>query len=373
MKPFQRAESESDGSSSSALDLAILTVCVERNYDDLRRNIALIDRLNPGVAWRLVIIDNSTGKDASFTVDDPRVEIRPGVPLDPTKPEDVRYSYHHAEALNQNVDDLGCRLLLIADPDLFVIYPNWMRDVTQYVLQKRLRFFGVPWHPRWYTKYRNFPCVHFMLIDLQQVPVDRLDFRPELVERPSWSKRRQSADRESGIPAHPGNSNIRTALMATARKLGWRVLSAVYRAGYPIFSRHLVGSSHDTGWKIWNDFGRSARVRSEVVLPVVDRDADFTAPSFLTTKMGRLLEALLPARFRFLPRRETFIDPANATGFDTADFWLLAAEMFVWRGRPFAFHLRRHMTDQLKSPPAQDAEAAVLSRILEGVGSPHRT
>src|SRR5262249_19037971 len=146
--------------------------------------------------WHLVIIDNSDSHSSQFRVDDPRVEIRPGVPLDLTKSEDVRSSYHHGSALTVNLKDIRDRFLLVIDPDLFVVYPNWIRETTEHMIRQQLCFFGTPWHPRWYTKYRYFPAVHFLLIDLQRVSLTQLDFRPELTEKPSWGRRYRKAAAE---------------------------------------------------------------------------------------------------------------------------------------------------------------------------------
>src|SRR5262245_31363432 len=112
--------------------LTMLTVCVQKHYNDLQRHIKMIDRLNVGVDWHLVIIDNSDSHSSQFRVDDPRVEIRPGVPLDLTKSEDVRSSYHHGSALTVNLKDIRDRFLLVIDPDLFVVYPNWIRETTEH-------------------------------------------------------------------------------------------------------------------------------------------------------------------------------------------------------------------------------------------------
>ena len=350
--------------SAPRAELTMLTVCTRKHYDDLQCHIRMMDRLNSGTDWRLVIVDNADGGISQLKVDHPRVEIRRGLPLDMSKAADVRFSYHHGSALNANLDDIGGRFLLVLDPDLFVVYPNWMRETIEHVLQRELCFFGVPWHPRWYMKYRYFPAVHFLLVDLQRVPLARLDFRPQLEERPSWSRRYRAAAVESA----PGTS-IRTnyTFSGFLRQAGWRMLNAVYRAGYFVFSRQLIGSSRDTGWKIWADFGSCP---AEFVLPVVDLDSEFTAPQFLMTKLGRTLEAMFPVQFRFLPKRGTYFTPAEAAACGLPNLRSLGVEAFVWREKAFAFHRRGHMREQLNLPEADRSETLAWSAMLDRYDAP---
>lgn len=332
--------------------LTMLTVCIRRHHDDLHAHIALMDRLNPGFDWRLVVIDNSGIAKERFVSNHPRVEVREGVALDGAKPLDARFSYHHGSALNANLADVTSRYLLVLDPDLFVLYPNWMTEAIAHMRDRDLEFFGVPWHPRWYTKYRYFPAVHFLLIDLQRVRAGDLDFCPELVENPSWSRRHQQA--KAGTSA--------SAPMRRAKRFGWRMLDAVYRAGYFFLSRQLLGSSRDTGWKIWHRF--ASRRAADIVLPVVDIEADFTAPAFLTTRLGRAADALFPVRYRFLPKRGSYVSPNEAASCGLAGLDALRAEGFVWRGKAFAAHRRGFM--QRDSVHDDAAEAAAWCKMLSG-------
>ena len=311
--------------------LTMLTVCIRKHHDDLRQHIALMDRLNPGVPWRLIVVDNSASEPDRFSCEDPRVEVRHGVALDVSKPLDARFSYHHASALNANLGDVSSRYLLVLDPDLFVVYPNWMRDAIEHMRERALCFFGTPWHPRWYTKYRYFPAVHFILIDLQRVPVSELDFRPDLIEYPSWSRRHQAILAEHDRPNEktPGER---------FRRACWAILNGVYRSGYFFLSRQLIGSSRDTGWKIWSKF--ATRCPADCVLPVVDLEKEFTAPAFLTTRLGRAADALFPTRLRFLPTAGSYVSADRAAACGVPDLGALQAEAFVWRNRPFAFHRR---------------------------------
>jgi hypothetical protein len=304
-----------------------------------------MDRLNTAVAWRLVAVDNSGTGPPRLTIDHPRVEMRPGVAADQTKSADARSSYHHGAALNANLDGIRSRYLLVIDPDLFVVYPSWMQETMHHMRDRKLSFFGVPWHPRWYTKYRGFPCVHFMMIDLQSVPASHLDFRPELLEKPSWSRLRREAE---------------AAPEAGPRRASWSVLDAVYRAFYPILSRQLLGSSRDTGSKVWADFGRSGQYCAETAVPVVDIEKDFAEPKFLRAGWGRLLDRLMPPSLRFLPEPGAYVRPAEAKGFETPQLRGLSCEQFMWRGRPFAFHLRGHM-----NADADSVEWAGVSQALD--------
>ena len=282
-----------------------------------------------------------------------------------SKAADVRFSYHHGSALNANLDDIGGRFLLYADPDLFVVYPNWMRETIETVLSGKIVFFGVPWHPRWYMKYRYFPAVHFLLVDLQRVPLARLTFGRQLEERPSWSGAiaRGAGSRERAGNERPDQSGQRVPAAGRLADAQCRLS----RAGYFVFSRQLIGSSRDTGWKIWADFGSCP---AEFVLPVVDLDSDFTAPQFLMTKLGRTLEAIFPVQFRFLPKRGTYFTPAEAAACGLPNLRSLGVEVFVWREKAFAFHRRGHMREQLNLPEADRSETLAWSAMLDRYDAP---
>ena len=308
--------------------LTILTVGIEKHYDYIRRQLQMIDALNPGVDFRLLVVDNAARGEPQLVLDDPRCEVLAGVDPEPL-PLPGRGSYHHAAALNMAVRRVQTRYALVIDPDLYVIYRHWIAECLEHMRRRDLAFFGVPWHPRWYRKWRDFPCVHFLLIDLAKIPAADVDFTPAIVE-----------DRDKDEQP--------LALWMKKRASLW-------------YARALIETRRDTGWKLRERFGQT---RSELILPVVDHEAELSRPKHLQTARGRWLERLVPRRWRFLPADGTWVAPQDAPAYAAPAFEALEPEKFVWRGAPFAFHMRRNVRDRVFGRSDQSLEEADLSAVL---------
>ncbi len=196
--------------------------------------------------------------------------------------------------------------------------------------RRDLSFFGVPWHSRWYRKWRDFPCVHFLLIDLAKVPVDRIDFIPTLVE----DRRMDESPRSLWMKKH-------TPLL---------------------YARMLIETRRDTGWRLRQRFGRR---KVDLALPVVDLGKELTKPKHLQSARGRWLERRMPRRWRFLPAPGACVYTEEAPGFANAAFQELEPEKFVWRGAPFAFHMRRNVRDKVFGRHDQGLEEPALAAVLE--------
>ena len=249
-------------------ELTILTVGIEKHYGYFRRQLQMIDALNPGAEFRLLVVDNAAMGAPKLQIDDPRCEVMAGVDPEPL-PLPGRGSYHHAAALNLAILKVETRYALVIDPDLFVVYRNWIAECLDHFKRRDLTFFGVPWHPRWYRKWRDFPCVHFLLIDLARAPAQSIDFTPAVVE-----------DREMDEQALPQ----------------WlKAHASVWHA------RMLIETRRDTGWKLRQRFGRA---RTDLILPVVDLDSELNRPKHLTTALAAKLYRSMekPEAHRAIPR-----------------------------------------------------------------------
>ncbi len=314
--------------------LTILTVVIEKHYGYIGQQIALIDALNPGADYRLLVVDNASAGSPSLRVDDPRCTVIAGVDA-ANFPAEGRGSYHHAAALNGALAQVDTRHLLIIDPDFFVVRPGWIADCLHRMQDRALYFFGAPWHYLSFRKWRYFPCVHFLLIDLEKAKTDRLDFTPSIVEDRRW-------------------------LNSAAAK--W-----LKRRAPLLHSISLIESRRDTGWRLRRTFGRRGRERSEVLLPVLDVEIELDRPKSFGRPRSHWIEQLLPRRWSFLPAPGTWVDPADVQGLDQPELQSLDPETFAWRGAPFAFHMRRNMRDKGKGRTEADTlrDAADLARLLQ--------
>jgi hypothetical protein len=312
--------------------LTILTVALEKHYPYIRRQLELATQLNPGVPFKLIVVDNSGAGEPGLVLEDPRCSVRAGVARDDNLSTDYRGSYHHAAALNSALGEVDTRFLLVLDPDLFPVYRNWISDCIEHMTRRGLSVFGVPWYYRWYRKYRYYPCVHFMLIDLQRIDRSELDFTPAL---------KQDHERES------------SALHGFFRRLA-----------PTLYARFLIATRRDTGWRIHHRFAHRVGHRHGVAQPVIDVSAEIVKPKHLASADGQRRERLTPRRWSFLPAPGEYLEPGGAPGFEHTSFGQLAPEKFVWRGSPFAFHLRGNVRDVMNGEFGRDIEAEALEGLF---------
>ena len=314
--------------------LTILTVVLEAHYRYIAQQLELIEALNPATPFKLLVVDNSGPGEPGLKIDDPRCEVIAGVDQDLSLPEHGRGSYHHAAALNLALTRVDTPYLLVLDPDFFVLYRNWIAEVWEHMRRRTLKLFGAPWHYGWNRKWRYFPCVHFLMIDLSKVGLEELDFTPDLL-----------ADAELS------NSPLQLWLKDHA----------------PILrNRLLLESRRDTGWRLHQKFGGTSA--ADVTLPVLDSRVEFRSPARLQTPFGRWLERRLPRRRSFLPAPGTYVESDQAPAFKRASIRSLAPERFVWRGAPFAVHLRGNMREDMRtSANPRYKERAATKELLDAV------
>ena len=318
-----------------------LTICSVsfRSGHFLDLNWKFTAALNPPPMPAWLVVDNTPpGPRSSGDSPSSPFTILPGVPPPSGLPEKVLGSYHHAAALQTVLAHVTTRYLLILDPDFYIVRPGWVQRVVEHMEAQELAFFGVPWHPRWFVKYRGFPCVHCLFIDTEQVKIGALDFTPDDLA--------------------PGRT--RAAWKTLARKTP-KMLWPTYLAARKIFlaltqaGRWQIGQTADTGTRVFRRFGADEKAHAEIATPVFDESREAHAPPHARTAFARRLERLLPPRFRYFP------EPGACTARRFADRGFpdaraLGCEEFVWQDEPFGFHYRQ--TAQAATPEA-DRKAAV--------------
>lgn len=333
-----------------------LTICsvAHESRRHLELNWELASRLNPGARWRWIVIENTPrGSIERLDGQDERYTLLEGVAADEGIPSWGRGSYQHAAALNKVVARVPTRFVLFLDPDFYILRPNWIEVISTHMLDEDLGFFGVPWHPRWFIKYRYFPCVHCLFIDLARVERESLDFTPEH----DWSP----AD-ESGPVAYwlAVKDRLPPVLRRSVRVLGRTVWALALK------DRRVIGSSRDTGYRLFRAYGRIPRVRYEYAIPMFRPRQHFGGPRYALTWANRLAEKFLPDRRCYIPKHVGSYTEVGFREFGYPDVSSLGWEEFVWHGEPFGFHVRRNA--QRAHDVGQVAE--VLQRIagLRGAG-----
>lgn len=287
------------------LRTADLTICAVSFGDRplLELNRELTERLNDArPRWRLIRNSPTQAEDLTGR-DDMPFEVLDGPELPETERESkLRTSVHHALGLALASSGIETRYLLYLDPDCYVVRQDWIADVLQHMEREELSFFGVPYHPRSISKYRYFPCAVCLVVDTHAVDVAQVDWAPELPD--------------------------------PVRRTGFDRLLARYLAKRHRF--RLEGDlSLDTGFRLYRRY--AGVTRSECAQPVVRREH---LRRKLTPPKQRVLEKILPDRYCLLPKRRGYFTDRGFAAHGYMDTAALGCEEFMWRGEPFALHLR---------------------------------
>ncbi len=289
-----------------------------RAFFDL--NHKLTQALNIGTAYRWLLADNELSGNAVSGKHD--LTIIDGVERTETRD---RGSLHHARALQKCLDRVETRFVLAMDPDFFVLQQHWLKRIVAYAEKNDLAFFGSGWHPRWSYQYRYFPCVHFMLIDLEKVPAGEINFLPLIDGDMVW---------------HLVNSDL---------------------SPIPDWLRPTlkIGRIRDTGWQVYRKYFKHPALRHETLIP------SFRPPVTARARLERRLGSVLPDRLRLIPGRahafteESFLEEVCPLAFSRG--W----EEFFWGEKPFAVHLRN-----MGRAATPQTELSLLRDLLGDFGLP---
>ena len=299
-----------------------LTVCMVNTgtADLLDANWKLTAALNSRMPARWVVVDNTPPAwPGAVSAADPRFVVVPGVPASEAERWNdntvcgVKFgSFQHGAGLNIALGHATTRWVLFLDPDFCIVVPEWCSVLPAYMAEHGVAFFGAPYHPFMFLKYRYFPTAFCMLVDLDKVPRAHVDFRPTMVPR----------------------------------KPGMRLIEK-------LFPRLLIGKSKDVGSRI---YGRYAA--SEAVKNVIVQASWRHVPR--PPLWRRAVKKLLPDRLVITPKRP---DCATELTFRSCGFPDPSAlggltDEYFWRGEPFGFHIRMRVQ-----------QGVAMDRVLQLVAS----
>jgi len=323
--------------------LAALSICTTsfRSATFLRINHATTAELNPGVEVRWIVAENSPAdSDERLSENEPGMQVIAGAGPGHTP------AHHHTLALTSAIAAAQTRFVLILDPDLFVVRPNWIREVIEHMHTRSLAIFAVPWHPHSRGKYRYFPAVHFALFDTERFPKHDIDFAPDMPDGPNDPTWQQgwNADQAWHSP---------DPLAQALGRLPW------------LKSRRRLHTS--TGGRMYKRWAGDSSLRFELADPAWD---PARTPPKLNLK-AKVLDFLLPEDLRWHPRgysrrwREGFL--SSILPLDAPNHW----EQFMWRGEPFCFHVRGNQERARRTPQEEAAlaqKALLIYQKRKGVG-----
>lgn len=363
--------------------ITIVSVLGPEDKSYITRNIDLIKKLNKRDNYIIYLIDNfyESGNDLNFN--DQNIFVIKGVSQNNSINSNFRSSYQHAESLNRFMKEnkILTNYLLVLDPDFFILQNDWIKNVTEFMKTDDIDFFGSPWHPKWYTKYRDFPCVHCLFMNMNRVKQESLDFIPNLINKSSLKKlEKKSKNIQKNIPKElqtykwhqillhmfiystrrlinkyekysikvPKNLTKISSLLLSTKKLSdkylrleKRIKSQLKMVNRLFFNRRFINSSKDTGYLIEKKFS-NRRYKKQLLKPVVEFNDSFPMPH-LKTKLGRKFESYLPQKLSYLPKQNYYAKLKN-----NFEYFGLPSlykrhnwEEFLWEGKPFGFHIRR--------------------------------
>lgn len=316
-----------------------LTICSvyysAANKKLLELNWDLVNKLNPDKNWVWLVADN-TPPELGYKIDGKKFQLVEGA-----RQEDLpgfirpwmRGSYHHTLAVNSSIKHIKTRFALFLDIDFYIVRPEWVREIIGYMKKNNLAFFGVPWHPRHIKKYRYFPAIHSLFVDLDKVPKNALNFLPQYEEmlKPSfWTK-----------------------ITGRIRKAAFRFLSE---------DRRQIGQSYDSGYAIFKRYKDDKKIKVECPKPVFKPELDLKEYPIALARYNRVMEKFLPDRLCFVPKKKDYYTNKSFSAGGYFDAAGMGWEEFIWQGKPFGFHMRGSY--RLKND-LEDG-IAFVRRIIEG-------
>ena len=341
----------------------IIIVAGPNDKEYVEKNIKLIDMLNPNSSYCINIIDNqsSTGIKQNnwdrHSLKD--CKVIDGVSQDLNLPFNCRGSYQHGQALTNvtNQEAFKSDILIIMDPDFYIIKKGWIEDIVNKISKGKL-FIGAPWHPKWWPKYRRFPCVHFMAIDSEYIDNDLLNFMPDVAVR---AKKKLVKASKSNLKKDKKSKAERVSIPSSSKSLLAKLKSQLViklRLFYRMIiqntrGRFFIGSSHDTGHFIYKKFKDIGSEKIYLLHPFVNFQKTYGSIIHLNFKLGILFERFFLNKYSYIDSKVN-ISLKSFYDFDLPDLDDYGWEEFFDEQMPYAFHMRRfnkknrNQTDELR-------------------------
>ncbi len=344
-----------------------------KNAQLVSQNLELIKQLNPNTEYKSLVVDNSI--DETGLIEElkpyPEVKIVPGPAPIPGIPANNVGSYRHAQALNTGIANVHTRYLIVVDPDMFVVRKNWINDVIEQMQRGDFAFLGAPWHPRWYPKYRGFPCAQFFAVDLAKIPKTDLDFTPGMLTYPHWIIPLFGAGAMEKYNVRPDSKLYHRDLTPISKWLYglYAVLFKSLLLFRPFIAPHehrfRIGTSRDTGTLIWQKFFNHPKYNVSLLHPIIDPLTHFPQFKHMRYPLGIFLETILPRFFRMPWDSHQWNNLRELNYLDFKVARDLGLEGFTWMGAPFSFHLRGNHKETMGKDISQISILGHLKNLIK--------
>ncbi len=295
-------------------DITICSVYHRKETSDLLSlNYRLTRELNKGAHPRWIVTDNSP-REKNLSAPEGDIEVFPGFEIsefEKVYAKPIVYAFHASSALNSLLTHCKTRYVLFLDADFFIIRPNWIAEIIAHMRSRELAVFGAPWHPQYSGKIRYYPTHNCLFVDTSYVPAMELNFHPEY----PFTATHLATNPTGKFPVRRSRSD-----------------SFFGRCMGSVEERWRVGSSRDVSYRVAQLLKESG-MRIDLLQPVWKRagHAQF---------LNRVLDACLPERYSFMPKRQEYFSTTGFKEKGSYDFYADNMEEYMWQSEPFAVHIR---------------------------------
>ncbi len=274
-----------------------ITICSvyhsEASKKLLELNWNLAKQLNSGVKLNWIVADN-TPADFKEKINGEFLVVPGAGKLVDNFSAGTYGSYQHATAINRSLKYVKTRFVLILDSDFYIVKNEWIKEIIKYMKENDLSLLGSPWHPRLWKKIRYFPGHFSLFIDLSKINIKDLDFTPQYDE-------------------------------------------VSYRNFKTLKNRRRIGLSKDTGYNLYQRYYKDGKTKYECVLPVFK---PYENSNFFVVLIKRIIKFILPDKWLYIPKKSSSYSEIGFSDLGYFDAAGLGWEEFVWKDKPFGFHLR---------------------------------
>lgn len=324
-------------------ELTLLTVGLAHHAPYLRLSHDLLASSLRDRRW--ILVDNSPDEALRPLARERGFEWVKGAAL-PMDMSAQAQSMHHALGLERGLAAVTSRYLLILDPDVFLLPANAVGILLARMQKEKLIALGAPWTPELHYKWRDAPCLHCVLLDLEAVPKEALHFEP--AENPRADDAINRAARLGFL--RPLRSVLGSVHQLTTGRIG-------------------IGQTRDTGWQTAGWLKRHKRGQIGLLPAAVFDRSRFRHPWHLRFDWGWYLERHLPPRWSYLPPADHYRLLENSAIPDIAH---LKLDAFCLDERIFALHVRRSRIDFSDTQEESDYIERLSALLLRLAGAPSK-
>ena len=316
----------------------------------------LARRLNAGVNFTWLVADNTS---AGFTdkIDEKKFIVVPNAPI--SKYHGL-VSQHHASGINACMSYVKTRFFLSHDSDFFIVRPNWIHETLEYMQRNNLAFFGVPYYVKDWQKYRYFPSVVGMFIDLEKIDRATIDWTPEY----AFKSEKKVLHIRKAYEQAKSRSAIRKMIKSVMPATTSASLGRILRTTSMRDRKKSITSALDTGYRIYLSHGKRNDLFSECVTAVYRPGEDDLLNDEISLRLSHVLEKFLPENLCYFPKRSGYYTEIGFRERGYPDATAMGWEEYIWRDRPFGIHVHGSASKTKKRNRSEEEEIKNVQKFL---------